>query len=141
LGDSSCSFDLDTPGYFQESKADQIEGARVFRWKEMKQFEPGWFARGRLSVKSGAAVGLWGVVKRDWFEGDIRVVELWEPIRAKVQAGDLIRLNAGCDKRMDTCRFKFANLINFQGFPDIPSEDWVMAVPSRGGNNSGGSLR
>ena len=68
--------------------------------------------------------------------------ELWEELRAEIAAGDLVRLEAGCDKRMETCRLKFANILNFQGFPDIPGEDWVMAYPGRGSAPSDGeSLR
>ena len=70
-----------------------------------------------------------------------RLVELWEPLRAPIEPGDQVRLIAGCDKRFDTCRLKFNNLMNFQGFPDIPGEDWVMAVPKSTGANTGGSRR
>jgi uncharacterized phage protein (TIGR02218 family) len=55
--------------------------------------------------------------------------------------GDRVRLTAGCDKRMETCRLKFNNFLNFQGFPDLPGEDWVMAVPKKGNANTGGSRR
>jgi len=51
------------------------------------------------------------------------------------------QLVAGCDKRMETCRLKFNNFLNFQGFPDLPNEDWMMAVPKSTSANSGGSLR
>jgi uncharacterized phage protein (TIGR02218 family) len=50
-------------------------------------------------------------------------------------------LVAGCDKRLETCRLKFNNILNFQGFPDLPGEDWVVAVPRTSGANTGGSLR
>lgn len=141
LGDTGCRFDLSADGYSQERGAELIEDARIFRWKSKAEFEPGWFARGRLLLKSGEAAGLFGVIKSDRFENGFRVIELWEPIRAKVATDDVVRLEAGCDKRMETCRLKFANLLNFQGFPDIPSEDWVMAVPKQSGRNTGGSLR
>ena len=36
---------------------------------------------------------------------------------------------AGCDKRPETCRGKFANFLNFRGFPHIPGDDWVTAYP------------
>ena len=104
-------------------------------------FESGWFLRGRLEVTSGPATGLWGMIKRDAYEGADRVLELWEPIRGKVSQGDTIQLIAGCDKRMETCRLKFNNLLNFQGFPDIPGEDWLTSVPKKSGANTGGSLR
>ncbi|RZJ01499.1 MAG: DUF2163 domain-containing protein [Brevundimonas sp.] len=46
-----------------------------------------------------------------------------------------------CDKRFRTCVGAFANGINFQGFPDIPGDDFLTAVPVEGGRNDGGSRR
>lgn len=53
----------------------------------------------------------------------------------------MVRVEAGCDKRMDTCQVKFANFVNFLGFPSIPGEDWLMSFPARSGVNDGGSLQ
>ena len=33
-----------------------------------------------------------------------------------------------CDKRMETCGAKFANIANFRGFPHIPGQDAVLAL-------------
>jgi len=52
-----------------------------------------------------------------------------------------VRLEAGCDKRMGTCQLKFNNLLNFQGFPDIPGDDWSITDPSRVARLDGGSRR
>ncbi|AAV95518.1 DUF2163 domain-containing protein [Ruegeria pomeroyi] len=141
LGDGGCRFDLDQPGYRAEIAVEQVEDGRVFRWTDLSGFEPGWFQRGRLDVTGGAAAGLWALIKSDKVSAAGREIELWEPIRAALRPGDGLRLTAGCDKRMETCRLKFNNLLNFQGFPDLPREDWVMATPKRTGANSGGSLR
>ncbi|MHA6262173.1 DUF2163 domain-containing protein [Arenibacterium sp. CAU 1754] len=141
LGDRNCGFDLNAAGYCEERAVDRVESAQVLSWADLNGFEPDWFARGRLTVLSGAAQGLWGIIKRDWQNEAGRHIELWEPIRGAVTAGDVVRLDAGCDKRMETCRLKFNNLINFQGFPDIPGEDWVMSVPKQTGANAGGSRR
>ena len=46
-----------------------------------------------------------------------------------------------CDKRWATCVATFANGINFQGFPDIPGDDFLTAAPVEGGRNDGGSRR
>lgn len=51
------------------------------------------------------------------------------------------QLARGCDKRFATCRDLFANAINFQGFPDIPGDDFIAAAPVEGGLNDGGSRR
>jgi len=141
LGDEGCKFALDTPGYGEELPVDLMERGQEFRWQDLAGFEPGWFARGRLEMLSGAAQGLSGIIKQDRSDGTTRVIELWQPIRAEVVPGDMVRLQAGCDKRMQSCRLKFNNLINYQGFPDIPGEDWVMSVPKQSGVNSGGSRR
>lgn len=141
LGDRVCRFDLTGPGYRHETTIEQVENARIFTWSEPTSFAPGWFARGRVDVLDGDAVGLWGNVKSDRIEAGKRVVELWQPIGAALAAGDRLRLSAGCDKRFGTCRQKFNNALNFQGFPDIPGDDWLVAVPKSTGRNGGGSLR
>lgn len=46
-----------------------------------------------------------------------------------------------CDKRWATCVGAFANGANFQGFPDIPGDDFLTAAPVEGGRHDGGSLR
>jgi uncharacterized phage protein (TIGR02218 family) len=81
-----------------------------------------------------------GLVKADRVIGVGREIELWEEVRAAVRPGDAVRMEAGCDKRAETCRGKFANFLNFRGFPHVPGEDWQMAYPKRAGRNDGGSL-
>jgi uncharacterized phage protein (TIGR02218 family) len=102
--------------------------------------DDGWFAKGRLDVLTGAAAGLFGVIKHD-LQADHRVVALWAPLAADLAIGDQVRLQAGCDKRFDTCRLKCFNPHNFRGLPEIPSEDWLTVGPRDDGRNTGGSLR
>lgn len=45
-----------------------------------------------------------------------------------------------CDKSWATCVGVFGNGVNFQGFPDIPGEDFLTARPMAG-RNDGGSRR
>lgn len=141
LGDGDCRVDLSGAGYSSDLTLEAVDDRRVFRFATVPGFAPGWFQHGRLVVLEGAAKGLSGLIKRDRTEGGRRVVELWHPLRAALAAGEALRLEAGCDKRMATCRFKFQNLLNFQGFPDIPGDDWSISDPSKSGNLSGGSRR
>lgn len=141
LGDGACRFALDAPGYATEQAVETEHRAQSFRWSALPGFEAGWFTRGRLEVLEGPAAGLWGVIKQDAIAEGERVIDLWEPIRGAIPSGTRIRLNAGCDKRMETCRKKFDNLLNFQGFPDLPNEDWSLAVPRSGQSHTGGSRR
>ena len=141
LGDAACGFDVTQPGYRFEGVADRIIKGRVFEWDAMAGFDENWFQRSRLDVLSGASAGLWGMIKRDAMEDGVRRIELWEPVRGGIGDSETVRLTVGCDKRFDTCRLKFDNLANFQGFPDLPGDDWVIAYPDAGGANTGGSLR
>jgi uncharacterized phage protein (TIGR02218 family) len=141
LGDANCRFGLVTPGFSTELQVETVQDGRIFDWQTFQPFETDWFARGRLEVLDGGAAGLWGGIKRDRGVNGGRRIDLWEPVRGDIRAGDRVRLVAGCDKRFETCKLKFANQINFQGFPDIPGEDWLMAVPKRTGANTGGSRR
>lgn len=141
LGDKACRFDLSQAGFFIEEAVFEVTENRVFRWTAFSDFTETWFQRGRMDIVSGAGAGLWGTVKHDRLDGQTRVIELWQPIRAQIAVGDTVRLSAGCDKRLDTCQLKFSNIVNFQGFPDLPGEDWMMSQPKSSNPNTGGSRR
>ncbi|MDF1729795.1 MAG: DUF2163 domain-containing protein [Sulfitobacter sp.] len=141
LGDGNCRFDPAAEGYSTSLEVVEEADRRRFIWPALEGFAPGWFTRGRLDVLEGPAQGLWSIIKHDRVKDGARLIELWEPVRGAVGPGTRVRLTAGCDRRFETCRVKFDNLVNFQGFPDLPGEDWVMAVPKRTGTNGGGSLR
>ena len=80
------------------------------------------------------------MIKNDRTVGAGREIELWQAIGPEVIAGDLIRLEAGCDKDAETCRVKFTNFANFRGFPHIPGEDWLTSYPKAERTQQGQSL-
>lgn len=141
LGDAACRVDLQAGAFVEVRAADFVEARRVFRFEGFNTGADAWFQHGLLEVLEGAAEGLTGMIKRDIREGGTRVIELWHPLRADVQPGDSLRLVAGCDKRAETCRNKFNNFLNFQGFPDLPDDDWSIADPHRASRLDGGSRR
>lgn len=142
LGDGDCGFDLGQPGYADEQPVGAVVDARVFDFVAMTGFDDRFFEKGRFRVLTGRAAGLVGVIKNDRLAmSGVRQVELWQALGLEPEAGDMVRLEAGCDKRADTCQLKFANFVNFRGFPSIPGEDWLMSFPARSGINDGGSLQ
>jgi len=142
LGDARCRFDLDQPGYAEERPVDAVRDGRIFHFAKLAGFQDRWFEKGRLRVLTGPAAGLVGSIKNDRSRAaDARVVELWQSFGTLPEPGDLVRMEAGCDRRAETCRLKFANFLNFRGFPHIPGEDWVMSYPNKSGLNDGGSLK
>jgi uncharacterized phage protein (TIGR02218 family) len=140
LGDGACRFDLTLPGYSSERAVEVVEEGRVFRWADFGGFDDRWFERGRFRVMTGLAAGVIGVVKNDRITATGREVELWQAVLPGIAVGDLVRIEAGCDKRAETCRLKFGNFLNFQGFPHVPGEDWLASYPVRSSLNDGGSL-
>ncbi|KEP71666.1 hypothetical protein DL1_01280 [Thioclava dalianensis] len=141
LGDGACRFDLAQPGFTFEGPVARTRDRVVFELVAVAGFQPRWFEKGRFRVLSGEAAGLVGLIKGDHlFGAEGREIELWQAIGAPVVAGDLVRLEAGCDKRAVTCREKFSNFINFRGFPHVPGEDWLVSYPVQGGAHDGGSL-
>ena len=131
LGDARCGFDTGAPGYAFEGSVETVFDPRRFRVIANEDLPEKWFERGRLEVLTGSASGLAGVVKVDRLAPGGRDIELWHEVRAALAPGDRVRIEAGCDKRPETCRAKFGNFLNFRGFPHIPGEDWQVAYPGR----------
>ena len=141
LGDAACRVDMSEPGKFAMVTVTEAFGDQRFRFAGLSGFPRDWFARGRFEVLSGDASGLVGMIKADrTVAGGLRELTLWQGLRSAVASGDLVRIEVGCDKRLSTCRDKFANTLNFQGFPFIPGDDWLTTYPKRSGRNDGGRL-
>src|SRR5690606_25893114 len=116
-----------------------VEGASLVRVAGLDGFASGWFTRGKLTFSAGPNAGLAVEVKEHRIEaGEVRL-SLWQQMPEPLADGDLFTVTAGCDKRFETCRAKFANAINFRGFPHLPGNDFVAsyAVPGEPGHDGG----
>ncbi len=140
LGDARCGVDVGLAGRVETVLVISVVNARRVLVDAVPAADSGWFANGHMSWVSGGNAGVTSIVKVDVEGVDFRDVELWEELRAPVEIGDVAELVVGCDKRSETCAAKFANFLNFRGFPTIPGEDWVTDFPRSDGVNSGGSL-
>jgi uncharacterized phage protein (TIGR02218 family) len=86
-------------------------------------------------------VGKTLAVKRHRVQGGVVRVSLWAVPPFIVAPGDAVTLRAGCDKQFTTCRDKFGNAVNFQGFPHMPGSDFVMAFAREGDASNNGGKR
>lgn len=123
LGDARCGVDLESIGLHGEGVVTDVLDARRFRATGLAAFADGWFARGRIHRALGGA----GDVTAHRVAGDLVTLELASA--ALFEAGDAFTIDAGCDKRAATCRAKFANIVNFRGFPHMPGNDAIIAGP------------
>jgi len=82
-----------------------------------------YFQNGLITFDSGANDGIAREVKSSTALG---VVVLQLPFPYVVQVGDTFSIAAGCNKRLETCRDKFANVVNFNGEPYLPGNDKML---------------
>ncbi len=136
LGDARCTIDLDAPVNRGEGTVLAVLSERRFTASGLDAFDDGWFTRGLLSFTSGAASGQAIEVKAHGKDGVAVTLELWSAVRAPLEPGQTFIVTAGCDKHLKTCRAKFANAVNFRGFPHMPGNDFVTMFARSGGSAS-----
>ncbi|MFK8252223.1 DUF2163 domain-containing protein [Ancylobacter terrae] len=133
LGDARCRIDLAAPAYRATGTVETVEAAGLFTVTGLEAFADGHFSRGRLLFEDGANAGFASEVKAHGLaDGAVRLT-LWQRPPQLVAAGAAFTVTAGCDKRFSTCRDRFANALNFRGFPHMPGNDAVMRVAIPGG--------
>lgn len=137
LGDDSCRFDPQTPGFAATVRIEAVDAEGALLLPLMPEFPEGWFSEGRVVSLDGAGAGQTAMIRRDRHRDAALRLELWHVPFRPFESGGLVRLEAGCDKRLQTCRQKFANAVNFGGFPHIPGEDWLIATPRVAGASNG----
>jgi hypothetical protein len=84
----------------------------------------GWFEHGVAIFETGLNAG----VARDvlaWTQST-RTLTLFLPLPFPALPGDVLRIQPGCDKRLATCRDRFANRLNFRGEPHIPGDEGII---------------
>lgn len=132
LGDTRCGVDLTSPAYRAAGTVLAITGPRRFAAHGLDGYESGWFNRGIITFTSGTNAGRTMEIKSHTHRGGLVEIELWQPMGEPIAVGDAIEATAGCDKRLETCAARFANAINYRGFPHMPGNDFVSAVAQPG---------
>lgn len=141
LGDSRCGVDLDAAAYRGEGAVVAATDDRILATDDLAAFADGWFRHGRLTWTSGANAGAPAELRAHKATGSGAVLELWQRAALPVEPGDAFVVTAGCDKTFATCKAKFANTVNFRGFPHMPGNDRAFSyVVGQSGENDGGSF-
>ena len=140
LGDGRCKVDLTLPGYRGSGIVGAVTAISSFTATGLDAYGDGWFTAGKLTFTAGANVGLSVEVKTHRNSSAVTLA-LWQAMPQPIAAGDAFVVTAGCDKAFATCHGRFANVVNFRGFPHIPGNDFVMSYPVQGApGNDGSSL-
>ncbi|MFO1149274.1 MAG: DUF2163 domain-containing protein [Alsobacter sp.] len=141
LGDRRCGVDLGSRGMVYDAVVGATDGRLVLRLPALQGLAEGSLVGGRLSVRTGDNAGYAVEVRSHRRASDAAELGLWHPTPMTLRAGDGVRVTPGCDKRFETCRDRFGNVVNFRGFPHMPGNDYVMQSARDGSAGmDGGSL-
>lgn len=128
LGDARCGKDIEDATFRAEGLVTDVLGPAAFRADGLEAYADAWFTHGRLVWSAGGESEV-AVHRLD--SGDA-VLELRDAPGSVLETSAAFVVYAGCDKRFETCRAKFANTLNFRGFPHMPGNDAVQARPAPG---------
>jgi uncharacterized phage protein (TIGR02218 family) len=135
LGDARCTVAI-TP---VAATVAAVTDNRRFTASGLSAFASGWFANGKLTFTSGANAGGAMEVKRHSLSGAAVSFELWQAMSEAIAFGDGFTVTPGCDHAFATCKAKFANAVNFRGFPYMIGADAALAAVSSSTPLDGGS--
>ena len=141
LGDSRCKVDLTAAAYRANCVTETAGISVQIVAAGLSGYAKDWFSGGTLHFTSGANAELAFEIKAHLRTSGVDILELWLPTSFPVAIGDTATATAGCRKTVAVCKAKFANIVNFRGFPHIPGTDAVTRYGVTGAfGQSGGSL-
>ena len=141
LGDSRCGLAVNAPAYTGQGQIVSVQGRKLVL-SGLDSYDPGWFSGGLITPLGGPALTIAAHTTRD----DDKAVLVLQSVpsaalAALLTVGKACTVRAGCDKAYATCKDRFTNSLNFQGFPHIPGDDFLSLYPVEGEANTGGSRR
>ncbi len=138
VGDGRCGVAVAEAAFTGSGAITTAYSARKFDVSGLGAYGSEWFQRGLLRWTSGANVNRTIEIKRHLVKaGGAVELELWQEMAQNLVIGDGFTVSAGCDKQFETCKSKFANGINFRGFPHMPGNDFVTGRAVQDGTNDG----
>jgi uncharacterized phage protein (TIGR02218 family) len=139
LGDERCGVNLSISAFSDGGSVASVNEAELVL--NGVAFADDWATRGTIVFLSGEGVGKTLRVKRHRLVNGQTRVSLWATPPFAVAPGDAVTLRAGCDKQFGTCRNKFANGVNYRGFPHMPGNDFVFSYAKEGESKNDGNSR
>jgi uncharacterized phage protein (TIGR02218 family) len=140
LGDARCRFDLLKTGFSGDGAVVSLETENTYLVSGLGTFEAGWFSNGLLTWTSGALSGTANRIVEHQVRQDGVALTVWRDGPIQPEPGDMFHIVAGCDKSFATCKAKFANFLNFRGFPHLPGNDAAYGYVTDGADFDGGPL-
>jgi uncharacterized phage protein (TIGR02218 family) len=133
LGSERCTVNL--ASYTYSGTVSALYDLRLFAISgTVAGLADNYVARGKLVWTSGANAGRAVEIKSH----GSGTIEVWQEPVNPVAVGDTFTVTAGCDKQPKTCRDKYANFMNYQGFPYMPGSDYPIQYVKKDDTNQNG---
>lgn len=130
LGDGRCGVAITSAAFRAEAAVTRGVGDRLIEVSGLTAYADGWFTRGLLTFQTGENAGRAAEIKRHRKRSVDAMIEFWQWTGTPIAIGDTFIVTAGCDKQHATCRDRFANAINYRGFPHMPGNDFLATTPT-----------
>ncbi|MCF6301936.1 MAG: DUF2163 domain-containing protein [Devosiaceae bacterium] len=140
VGDPKCGIDVDHALFSASATILTVVNRFCIEVTGLSGFSSNWFTHGRLKWTSGVRLKLFDDVQNHTLSGSVATMCFAEPVGDWVEIGDEFIVKVGCDRRFSTCGDRFSNRANFQGFPHIPGNDFLLSYPKPQDDFSGSAL-
>jgi uncharacterized phage protein (TIGR02218 family) len=121
LGDANCTVDM---GVFKRSYSVQAgSDSRSLITGGAAEID-GYFDLGFVNFTSGPNQGIASAVR--FYDAATLTIELWAPLPFTPVVGDAFDAFPGCNKTQAMCVGTYNNLVNFGGFPFVPSPETAI---------------
>lgn len=135
LGDARCGVDLDALAV--AGTVTSSANRASFIATGLINDIPNYYENGVVTWATGENAGLRMEVRNS--TGGTGDIALFLPMPFNIEAGDTFTITPGCNKSIQHCVGKFDNVVNFRGFPHIPTTDSQQAGPDSTGTITGRS--
>ncbi len=135
LGDGRCRVNL-AAWRGEGTVVEMIDRSRLLV-SGLAGFADGFFRHGRIVFSGGLSAEVDGHERR---ADGMAILSLWLPLEEEVAPERAFTVTAGCDKTFKTCRLRFANQLNFRGFPHVPGADFAYSYADGERTHDGGPI-
>lgn len=140
LGNERCKVALQSSSFKFTATVGNVLSGKTLISNNLIEKESGWFDGGKLTFLSGQNAGRSSEVKSHRQTASGYNIQIWQTMPNPIQQGDEFEITAGCNKSYETCKAKFSNGVNFQGFPHMPGKDFITFYPNRDDAKNDGGL-
>jgi uncharacterized phage protein (TIGR02218 family) len=138
LGDARCGVSLAGLTRTRNTSVTQVFDSFSFACGSLGSMPVAHLAKGKLVWTSGPHAGTSVEIRSAALVGTVRRLTLLLPAPQPIAVGHTCTVTVGCDRSATMCRERYANMVNFGGFPHMPGNDFAMSYPNRGDRNDGG---